>query len=82
LSRRCGRAAETIRRRDDFHRIVYAAKADADRSALKTRGSLLGEDAALVLLFSLVASGQSRLRRIDGWHKIASMLKQHTLVAA
>jgi hypothetical protein len=37
---------------------------------------------ALVLLFSLVASGQSRLRRIDGWHKIASVLKQQTPVAA
>ena len=42
--------------------------------AVKTRGSLPGEDVALVLLFSLVASGQIRLRRIDGWHKIASVL--------
>ena len=35
------------------------------------RGSLPSEDAAVVLLFSLVASGQIRLRRIDGWQKIA-----------
>jgi len=40
------------------------------------------EDAALTLLFSLVASGQIKLRRIDGWHKIAAVLTQHTAVAA
>ncbi len=32
------------------------------------------EDAVVVLLFSLVASGQIRLRRIDGWQKIAAVL--------
>jgi putative transposase len=108
--------------RDDFHRIVYAATADAARTAymafertwvkrcpgvvtslreggdelltffrfpkaqwktlrttntierlheefrrrVKTQGSLPSEDAALVLLFSLVASGQITLRKIDG----------------
>jgi hypothetical protein len=46
------------------------------------KGSLPGEDAALVLLFSLVASGQIKLRRIDGWRKIAAVLSQHTAVAA
>ena len=40
------------------------------------------EDAALILLFSLVASGQIKLRRIDGWRKIAAVLNQHTAVAA
>ena len=30
----------------------------------------------------LVASGQLKLRRIDGWRKIAAMLSQHTAVAA
>jgi hypothetical protein len=45
-------------------------------------GSLPREDAALVLLFSLVASGQIKLRRIDGWRKIAAVLSQHTTVAA
>ena len=41
---------------------------------MKTRGSLPSEAAAVVLLFSLVASGQSKLRRIDGWQKIAAVL--------
>jgi transposase-like protein len=124
--------------RDDFHRIVYAANADAARTAytaferawarrcpgvvtslreggdelltffrfpkaqwktlrttntierlheefrrrVKTQGSLPTEDAALVLLFSLVASGQIKLRRIDGWRKIPAVLSQHTAVAA
>jgi len=124
--------------RDDFHRIVYAANADAARTAytsferawgkrcpgvvtslreggdelltffcfpkaqwktlrttntierlheefrrrVKTQGSLPSEGAALVLLFSLVASGQIKLRRIDGWQKIAAVLSQHMVVAA
>jgi putative transposase len=124
--------------RDDFHRIVYAANADAARAAytvfertwakrcqgvvtslreggdelltffrfpkaqwktlrttntierlheefrrrVKTQGSLPSEEAALILLFSLVASGQIKLRRIDGWRKIAAVLSQHTAVAA
>ena len=124
--------------RDDFHRIVYAASAEAARAAyaaferawgkrcpgvvaslreggdelltfftfpktqwktvrttntierlyeefrrrVKTQGSLPSEDAAVVLLFSLVASGQIKLRRIDGWRKIAAVLSHHTVVAA
>jgi hypothetical protein len=52
------------------------------RRRVKTKGSLPSEDAALVLLFSLVASGQIKLRRIDGWQKIAAVLSQHTTVAA
>jgi hypothetical protein len=32
---------------------------------VKTQGSLPTEDAALILLFSLVASGQIKLRKID-----------------
>jgi putative transposase len=124
--------------RDDFHRIVYAANADAARTAytafertwamrcpgvvtslrkggdelltfftfpkaqwktlrtmntierlheefrrrVKTQGSLPTEDAALVLLFSLVLSGQIKLRRIDGWRKIAAVLSHRTAVAA
>jgi hypothetical protein len=31
---------------------------------------------------SLVATGQIKLRRIDGWRKIATMLSQNTSVAA
>jgi hypothetical protein len=38
---------------------------------------LPGEDAALILLFSLVASGQITWRRIEGWRKIAVVLSQH-----
>ena len=52
------------------------------RRRVKTQGSLPSEDAALVLLFSLVASGQIKLRRIDGWRKIAAVLTQHATVAA
>ena len=124
--------------RDDFHQIVYAASADAARTAytafertwakrcpgvvtslrdggdelltffrfpkaqwktlrttnvierlheefrrrVKTQGSLPGEEAAVVLLFSLVVSGQIKLRRIDGWRKIAAVLRQPPAVAA
>ncbi|HEY3064898.1 MAG TPA: IS256 family transposase [Methylomirabilota bacterium] len=52
------------------------------RRRVKTQGSLPSEDAAVVLLFSLVATGQIKLRRIDGWQKIATVLSQNTLVAA
>ncbi len=52
------------------------------RRRVETQGALPGEDAALVLLFSLVASGQTKLRRIDGWRNIAAMVSQHPGVAA
>lgn len=52
------------------------------RRRVKTQGSLPSEDAALILLFSLVVSGQITLRRIDGWRKIAAVLSRHTSVAA
>jgi len=52
------------------------------RRRVKTQGSLPTEDAALILLFGLVASGQIRLRRIDGWRKIAAVLRQRPWVAA
>jgi transposase-like protein len=51
------------------------------RRRVKTQGSLPSEDAAVVLLFSRVASGQIKLRRIDGWQKIATVLSQRTAVA-
>jgi transposase-like protein len=51
------------------------------RRRVKTQGSLPSEDSALILLFSLVASGQVKLRRIDGWRTIAAVLRQHTAVA-
>src|SRR3989338_2095702 len=124
--------------RDDFHRIVYAASAEAARAAVlaferkwsqrcpgvvrslqeggdelltffrfpkaqwktlrttnvierlngefrrrvKTQGAQPTEDAAVILLFSLVASGQIILRRIDGWRRIAAVLTQRARVAA
>ena len=52
------------------------------RCRVKTQGALPSEDAATALLFSLVASGQIKLRRIDGWRKIASVLNQKSAVAA
>ena len=52
------------------------------RRRVKTQGSLPSEDAAVVLLFSLVASGQIKLRRIDGWQKITTVLSPLRVVAA
>jgi putative transposase len=51
------------------------------RRRVKTQGSLPSEEAAVVLLFSLVVSGQIKLRKIDGWRKIAGVLSQHTAAA-
>src|SRR5204863_2816375 len=47
------------------------------RRRVKTQSSLPTEDLAVILLFSLVASGQIRLRRVDGWQKIATVLSQN-----
>jgi putative transposase len=52
------------------------------RRRVKTQGSLPTEDAAVVLLFSLIASGQIKLRRIDGWRKIGHVLVQRSVIAA
>jgi putative transposase len=49
---------------------------------VNTQGSLPSEDSPIVLLFSLVASGQITLRKIDGWRKITAVLSQRTVVAA
>jgi len=51
------------------------------RRRVKTQGSLPSEDAALILLFSLVVSGQIKLRRIDGWRMIAAVLGQQSVAA-
>jgi len=40
-----------------------------------------GRGAALILLLSLVASGQIKLRRIDGWQKIAAVVSQRSVAA-
>ena len=52
------------------------------RRRVKTQGSLPTEDAALVLLFGLVVSGQIRLRRLDGWRQIPAMLRERREAAA
>jgi putative transposase len=52
------------------------------RRRVKTQSALPSADTAVVSLFSLVASGQIRLRRIDGWRKIATVLRQRARVAA
>jgi transposase-like protein len=52
------------------------------RRRVKTQGSLPTEDAALVLLFGLVASGQIRLRRLDGWRHIRAVLRERRRSAA
>jgi transposase-like protein len=52
------------------------------RRRVKTQGALPTEDAAVVLLFSLVASGQIRLRKIDGWRKIAAVIQERMRPAA
>ena len=40
------------------------------------------EESAVVLLFSLVASGQIKLRKIDGYRKMAGVLNSHLRAAA
>jgi hypothetical protein len=45
-------------------------------------GSLPTEEAALVLLFGLIADGQIRLRRVDGWRQIPAVLRQGRRPAA
>ena len=44
------------------------------RRRVKTQGSLPSEDSALVLLYGLVATGQIRLRKIDGFRKLAGVI--------
>ncbi|MGH2361310.1 MAG: IS256 family transposase [bacterium] len=43
------------------------------RRRVKTQGSFPNEGAALVLLYGLLAFGQIRLRKIDGWKEIGLM---------
>jgi transposase-like protein len=44
------------------------------RRRIKTQGSFPTEAAALALLFGLIASGTIRLRKIDGYQKLAEVL--------
>src|SRR3989442_444928 len=52
------------------------------RRRVKTQGSLPTEDAALILLFSLVASGQIKLRKIDGHATMAAVISRRLRSAA
>ena len=52
------------------------------RRRVKTQGSLPSEEAAVVLLFSLVAGGQIKCIGSTCWRKIATILSQHAAVAA
>ena len=52
------------------------------RRRVKTQGSLPTEDAALILLFSLVASGQITLRKIDGHAAMATVISKRLRTAA
>src|SRR5439155_1587551 len=48
----------------------------------KTQSSLPSEDSALVLLYGLVATGQIRLRKIDGYRKLAGVISEQMRHAA
>jgi putative transposase len=52
------------------------------RRCVKTQSSLPTEDAALILLFGLVVSGQIRLRKIDGHEKMAAVISKRLRPAA
>jgi len=49
---------------------------------VKTQSSLPSEDSALVLLYGLVATGQIRLRKIDGYRKLAGVISEQMRRAA
>jgi transposase-like protein len=51
------------------------------RRRVKTQGSFPSEDCAVILLYSLVASGQINLRRLDGYEKIADVLAKEDWAA-
>ncbi|MBI2553332.1 MAG: transposase [Candidatus Rokubacteria bacterium] len=52
------------------------------RRRVKTQGALPTEDAAVLLLFGLVATGQITLRKIDGYTKLAAVIRQRMRPAA
>jgi transposase-like protein len=52
------------------------------RRRVKTQGPLPGEDAAMILLFGLIATGQIKLRKIDGYRKLAGVLSEQMRRAA
>jgi hypothetical protein len=63
---------------DERHRALN----EEFRRRVKTQGSLPGEDAALLLLYSLVAIGQITLSKLDGHEKIATVIRARVTSAA
>ena len=51
------------------------------RRRTKTQASFITEESAVALLFGLVASGQIKLRCIDGHQYLANMLVRSELAA-
>ena len=70
------RAWKTLRTTNAIERL------NEFRRRVKTQGSLPTEDAAVSLLFGLVASGQIRLRKIDGHTKLATVIRARMTPAA
>ncbi len=52
------------------------------RRRVKTQGALPTEEAAVILLFGLVASGQIRLRKLDGYPRLARVIRERVRSAA
>lgn len=52
------------------------------RRRVKTQGSFPSEDSALVLLYSLVTSGQISMRKIDGHEHVRAVLDSPVVLAA
>lgn len=52
------------------------------RRRVKTQGSLPNASAAERLLFGVLASGQIRMRRIDGWKELGRIPEDHLKIAA
>ena len=52
------------------------------RRRTKTQASFCSEEAAVTLLYGLVAFGQIQLRKIDGHHHVAALLDERQVAAA
>lgn len=52
------------------------------RRRVKTQGSLPNAQAAELLLFGLLASGQIRMRRVDGWKELGQIPEDRLRIAA
>ncbi len=59
----------------DFTSLIQASAMDGGPPVAADRESPGDVNAALVLLFGLVAGGQIRLRRLDGWRQIPAVLR-------